>query len=830
MPYWLQSTLIATPAFLWVYLLLGVLLALALLPRADWHDRPLVLMTAFALGPGALTALMFVLGSFAQPWLTRGNVLIGLVLLTIAAGTATRIKHQRTQPVVSPARAPLTPIEIALLVMIAAALVIRWVVVAYWPFTAYDALWVYGYEGRLYLLRNLIPAEIGYYPQFLPLQFTFGQLVLGQVDDHAARAVLPLLHIGSILAAYTLGNRLFNRRTGVYLAALWALYPAVGAWARMGDLEIPLAFLVTATAVFFFMAWHGERPRQYAVLAGIVYGLALWTKPTAGAFALGVILLNGVELVRLRFDWRAYRPRFEVSAITALACVPLGGAWYVRNLLLGHNAVDFPPRYWHTLAERGGGQLLWYMAGLALLLMLIYARRGTKPPSLPTLAGFALILVGAVPSATARYWDVAPGSPLLVLFPSLDGLPRLGAFEWVLLLLGSGLVAWGLLRYAAQHAQGTNQALLGRVGWALTLTVPYFIVFFWLYSYHYRLAFAIVPLMALPIAVMLAYCLPPARLPLRSIVAGVALLVAVPGVVAPLYDAFLGWGYLWRSELATDVAKLTSGNDALMWMVDGFQQYEREQGEPPVISAPGVQRLPFFFPLADVRIHNPPSQLHELNGVTYFVDSHPDGTGAYERAGVPPLENQVLSALGRQDILRRAWWRDDGIFRYEIYELNLDARFTPKQPLAATESDIVFGGFARLLGHEISSSTFQVGQRRTVKLFWQVIEPADGDYMTYIHLRDADDTLQMAWDGPVAPQENGRYYTTQVWEPGEYIVDERLLQLTNYDTPPGEDYSIVVGLYDLTTGERVGVTRNGELIGDGYRLGEALTVTPVADD
>ncbi len=38
MPYWISDTLAATPAFLWVYLGLGSLLALALLPRHDWGD------------------------------------------------------------------------------------------------------------------------------------------------------------------------------------------------------------------------------------------------------------------------------------------------------------------------------------------------------------------------------------------------------------------------------------------------------------------------------------------------------------------------------------------------------------------------------------------------------------------------------------------------------------------------------------------------------------------------------------------------------------------------------------------------------------------------
>ncbi len=828
MPYWIQSTLLTTPAFLWVYALLGVPLALVVLPRPDWRHHPLVLMTAFALGPGVLTALMFVMGSMGAPLLTRGNVLTGLAVLTVAAIGGAVYKARRTSPALPAEQMPLTTGERILIVMIVLAVTIRWMVMAYWPFTAYDALWVYGYEGRLYLLEGLIPATIDYYPQFLPLQFTFGQLIVGGINDSAARAVIPLLHIGSILAAYNLGRHNFNRRTGIFLAALWSLYPAVGEWARMGDLEIPLAFLVTATAVFFFRAWDGQRPRHYALVAGLIYGVALWTKPTAGAFALGVMLLNVIELVRVRFQWADYRPRFMVSLITALACTPLGGVWYLRNIALGHNAVDFPPSYWHTLAERGGGQLLWYLAGLLTVLVFIYATEQRRPGGRLLWPGVGLLLAATVPSAVARYVPVAP-EPVLWLYPSLDGLPRLGVFEWLLLIAGSGLTGLALFRYGRATLHGEALTRARKVGWMLAVTLPHFAVFFWRYSYHYRLAFAIVPLMAVPIAVTLAQWFPGRdvrawhggrRLALSTVI----FLAALPGMILPLYDKFSGWDYLWNGDLADDTAKRASGNDALMWMVDGFQIYEQENGQPPVISAPGVQRLPFFFPTADIRIDEAPTRLSELDGVTYFVDSHPDGTGMYE--GVPIFENQVLSALGREDIMRRAWWRDDGIFRYEVYELDLDNRFEEKQPVNAVEDEIIFGEFARFLGSDISSTTFQIGELRSLTLYWEVVGQAEQDYMIYIHLRDADGNVQMAWDAPVGLTEDGRYYTTLVWEPGEYIVDPRRMRLTNEDTPPGEGYSLVIGMYDLTTGARVPITRGGDPIGNGLRLDEDITVIP----
>ena len=68
-----------------------------------------------------------------------------------------------------------------------------------------------------------------------------------------------------------------------------------------------------------------------------------------------------------------------------------------------------------------------------------------------------------------------------------------------------------------------------------------------------------------------------------------------------LYDGATGWDWLWSGELGDDFAKYESGNPALMWVVDGLQKYvDDHPDEVLVVAAPGVDRLPFFFPLADI--------------------------------------------------------------------------------------------------------------------------------------------------------------------------------------------------------------------------------------
>ncbi|NDJ62997.1 MAG: glycosyltransferase family 39 protein [Chloroflexi bacterium] len=813
-PYWMSGMLTATPAFLWVIVGVGVPWALALLPRAAWRRPVQIAALALAFGPALLTAWMFTLVLFDQP-LQPGSILVGTALLSLVGLIIVWRKRRLKGGEVPPAREPLAADEILLIVLIGVALIVRWVVTAWWPFTAYDALWVYGYEGRLYTLLGTIPETIGYYPQFLPLQFTYAQILLGGIDDHAARAILPLLHLGALLATYVLGARLFNRRVGIIAAGLWALYPHVGEWARAGDLEIPLAFLFTLTAAFFLRAWIGDDQtralrRRSALIAGLLLGVGMWTKPTMGAFIWGVLLLVAVDLVRARFDLREWSMRLELAILTGLASIPLGAAWYLRNLALGHPIIEFPGGFWLTLAARSGAEFGWPL--LALLTLLAYLYLGPirpRPPIRPTLIGVGLVLAGLLPSLLSR------------LLPSL--IPaRMGLFEWLALAAGAALLTRTLLRFAP-----TISPTVAKVGWALLLALPYFVTWFYSYSYHYRLSFAIVPLLLLPTAVVLGHWITAARVKSWSVSRRAAYLVALvliglPGIAAAIYDPNTGWTYLLTDDYPNDLARQRSGNQALLNVVDGLQVYlDDHPGASLIVSAPGILRLPFFFPLQTIRVNETPTQLSAISDAVYFVYGAPETGGAY--AERPPQTNQLLNALGRTDIMRRAWGLDDGIFRYDVYELHLENRFTPPTPNAPAPDDVIIGGFARYLGHDIGGLDLWPGRRVVFKIMWEVLAPTPGDYTTFVHLLDTNGALIANWDGPAAPSQHG-YYATHLWEPGEYIIDERVITLPDGVAPVGAGYELVIGLYDLATEIRLPVQVNGAGGGSGYLIENRIAI------
>ena len=827
MPDWLNITLTTLPSILWIIIGLGLPWALVVLPRRDWSDRPMIACLSLAFGPALLTAWMFILGTIGQDTnpdagatlnpmqttiirhvggeaLMRPDlILLGTVVLSILGYGLVIWKLTQTPKPDGAIRKPFTFDERFLIAMIVFATLARWWIAAWLPFGSWDPLWVYGYQGRIYTLTGYIPADIGYYPQFMPLLYAYGQIVsAGEISDHAARAIMPFIQIGSILAAYILGSRLYNRRTGIVLAAIWALYPHFGYWTRVGDLEIPVTFGFTGAAAFFLMAWTkpAERvSRRYALIAGLFFGIAMWTKPTAGAFIWGVLLVLIVALL----DWKLWRLRFRLAFLTGLACIPLGAVWYLRNVLIGHDAIVFPPAFWLTQARRSGGEFGWPL--LALIVLLAYLHFGPvkrRPGKLGTILGLILLAIGVVPT---------------ILEPARMGLP-----DW--LFFGTGLLILTLTLLDYYLSGDVALPTLKPIGWASLLALPYFVTWFYSYSYHYRLSFTIVPLMILPTAVVLAHWLTSERIqswqhPMRLAYTGLLSLACILGVLIAVFDEGLGWDWLWTIPEQGDYSEA-----ALLGVEDTLREYLATHDESPVVLAPGLQTLPFFFPGVEIRTVPTPRQIDELGGIDLFIHSKENLLAYANSSEQVPYQNQWLNSMNRQNVATRLAAFADPSFFYDVFELHPDQRFDPIEPVAFEPQEVVFGEFARYYGYRVFQSSLTHGGI-LVEIYWQALQPAPIDYTVFVHFIKDDDAEQTVWaqtDGPPVPWELGAY-STLFWEPGEYIIDRRQFFVQDEATPPGTDYYIHFGFYDPSTGKRVPVFVNGVEVGDSYRLGTPLS-------
>jgi len=120
-------------------------------------------------------------------------------------------------------------------------------------------------------------------------------------------------------------------------------------------------------------------------------------------------------------------------------------------------------------------------------------------------------------------------------------------------------------------------------------------------------------------------------------------------------------------------------------------------------------------------------------------------------------------------------------------------------PPLDVQTDVSLGNVATLLGANIQppSPHPQPPTTITVTLAWRAEVETTTSYRVFLHLVGPDGELVAQSDGEPA---NWTRPTTG-WLPGEVVLDERVLDIPA-GTPPGE-YTLLCGLYDLATGERL---------------------------
>ncbi len=821
---WLNDALAGILPTLYMCVGLGLPWSLALLPTTQWHSRALVAAVALAIGPAWLTGWMLVLGmlgaqtgqSLLVPeWLIIGSVLIA----ALGGGIAWRKRRGLT---VAPPRAPYAFDEKLIIAMIAGTVLIRWIHTAFWPFTAYDALWVYGYQGRLYFLEGLIPQSIDYYPPFLQLQYAYVQILIGAINDYAARMVLPCLHIGGIFAAYLLGERLLKRRVGLFVAALWSLHPFVGRQSIIGDLEVALAFSFTLAAVFFLRAWSltdDERAsRREALLAGLMLSISLFTKPTAGAFIWGILLLLALEAARTRFEIQRLKPRFMVAFWTIFASLPLGAVWYLRNVLLGHEAITWPAEFWLTQARRSGDYLSWAVLAIILGFVAAAVKCGMSARQVLTgAAGTILLLAGVLAS-----------NPML--FPERFDPPAsyIQLSEAAAAVLGLSLIGASLLPHRRKLIDAAARSANVLVAWALLLALPYFLTFFFSYSYHYRLGFAIVPLLVFPTAVALASVLSTDRISawralIRRCYYLALLLIGTPGIVSAAVD--VTWSRIWLADewLDSDTRKYQVYNPSLMEMVFGLDDYLRENEREPIVLAPGEERLHFFFP--QMRIED---QLisgldeYEALGATHFIYGA-KARQAYLDGDLDPRRAQLIAALGRDDLFELKKWHYDGTFSYELYESDdFAARHSePSRRFVSKvyERELLFGDRLRLFATDAYPRKAYKGTPLTLLAIWRAEQALEQDYHFQLELTHPQTRITEYQWRFVPLQHRHSYYSTTLWDAGELVNMSTVLRLPSDEPlPPEDDYVLRLRVLNPETGEFLPLTIDGAAAGDAWQL------------
>jgi len=122
--------------------------------------------------------------------------------------------------------------------------------------------------------------------------------------------------------------------------------------------------------------------------------------------------------------------------------------------------------------------------------------------------------------------------------------------------------------------------------------------------------------------------------------------------------------------------------------------------------------------------------------------------------------------------------------------------------------DVDFDDQIRLAGYDLAVG----GETLDMTLWWVAQRQPHANYTAFLHLFDpATEDIVVQHDA--MPRQGG--YPTSGWLPGEVISDSLRLPLS--EVPPG-DYRLAVGLYDVTTGDRLTVTGPAGVVIPNQRL------------
>jgi hypothetical protein len=127
-----------------------------------------------------------------------------------------------------------------------------------------------------------------------------------------------------------------------------------------------------------------------------------------------------------------------------------------------------------------------------------------------------------------------------------------------------------------------------------------------------------------------------------------------------------------------------------------------------------------------------------------------------------------------------------------------DSEVDPRRPQTPLQAQLGQPGSDRLqlLGYTLSPLK-AASASLEVRLYWQALEPLQGDYTIFVQLLDDQGQRVAGWDSP--PMDG--QFPTSFWSPAAVVVDTLELPLPE-TLPPGR-YRLVTGMYDFATGQRL---------------------------
>jgi hypothetical protein len=549
-------------------------------------------LTALVLSIGLLTLALFWIG------LLPGQPLIALAaLIVVAFGLGAGLALNREW--FAPARwlaywqaqwRRLWRLEMdgLLLLALLGVVTIMLIHATYYPFIGDDTLSRYAWQAQEIYLAHRIPENVSGYPLLAPLSFVATWFAAGAQNEHLAKLFPIIMSVGVLGTTYLIGQRFMGRElppvrarhaspvqnppsngpdavnTGMLAAALVALTPMFIRNGTLAYTDIPTTFPLMLSAFYALCWWESGRARD-AILAGIIMGIATFTKQSALTWVVSLALIPPLWLLAARREpipgrWR--RALVGLAGMTLPAAL-IGGPWYLRNGLLDGWGNVLPIAGLYHLLEPGVGPL------------------GLIPPL----------------AAPADY-----GEPLAWLF-TLGWLAGVGLAAWQ---------GWGVLR-------GRLAALPAELVLAV-MALLYWLAWWTRFSFDTRFLLLILPVMALwtarPLAWAITWIGERVHLPrLAWQVGGAVLLMAL--LIWGARDRLGGVYRAFFYPFDSDIERLRHAKGSMVDIV----LYIRENLDPETDRIALMDgRMAYYLPEYDVTVMYP-LQLADLEGYDYLVHS-----------------------------------------------------------------------------------------------------------------------------------------------------------------------------------------------------------------
>lgn len=681
-------------------------------------------------------------------------------------------------------------------------------------------------------------------------------------------ARLPVLMLALILGAllFRWANQRLGQRPALVALLLFAFDPNLLAHSVLITTDMVATVLIFLAAYMldrwmlgFSRTQSLRRNTAAAIGAGVALGLALTSKFSAVILGPVVVVMAGLIAWRRR-AWRSLLAALAIMGMCAalVIClvygfefgtleaggmqVPAPSFWRGLLAIEAHNEAGHPAFLFGHISPQGW----WYYFIAAFLLK-------TPLPTLLLLAASLLLFVVRRSSLVTRHSSLAM-SPIWIILPGLYFLASLHTsinvgyrhvlplVPFVILLAAAGIPN---LKYPIPPSRAAH-----------VLRIAYYVLFGWyligaVLIYPYHLAF------------------------FNELIGG------PDGGYRALVDSNLDWGqdvrrlkrYLDANNIQEPYLTLFAGSPPEYYGINTrplpgpYQSptdfdFSRMQPAPGiyVIGASNLQGLRMHdpdtydafrrqTPLARVghalfvyRIEEHPP-LEKWAAACYTVDGPIDGKGIklafgrkdlrkifydclsgwiYPTGGAPgwyivPLSEGRLEQAARFLFGSTQVFHERGYIEQEAYDVY---RFAPSEALDARLARLsrldqaARVGPAALLGYTLEPPSVQRGKAAHLAAYWRAEETGQPLLSILAHLGGPNGLIATA-DGLAVPAET--------WLAGDVIVQAHTFNVPP-DTPPGE-YTIYLGMYSVTSGERLPAWLGNQTMPDGRLPVAILHVT-----